>query len=184
MSIDEQIYSLATAITEARWHFQIWEALQEAKANETSVKLMNLYKEFFVPTMSAHFESASISCCQLFETRSDTVNFPSLIRGLKKVEGRDIMKEQPLVDIQKRVKLIWVKISQIRNQSVGHVSSKKPQTEIFAQAGLSPQDVWAFIDLSIKLHQGITYPRNQSIEGFNVNGKPATTRLIESLKKS
>jgi len=182
LSIDDQIYSLGTAITEARRHFQIWEALQEARADEVSVRSMNLYKEFFVPTISAHFESAIVFCYQLFETRNDTVNFSSLKKALKEIEGRDIEQEQPLTDIQNKIKPIWVKISKLRNQSVGHLSSEKPQAEIFSQAGLSPEDVWDFLSLSMRLHQAITYPRSQSIEGFNVEAKSATARLVAALR--
>jgi hypothetical protein len=181
-SIDQLIESLAITITEARWHFQIWEALQEARADEASVRAMNRYKEFFVATMSAHFESAIVSCYQLFETREDTVNFSTLKKALKEAEKRDLDQEQTLADIQRDIRPIWVKIARLRNNAVGHTSSETPQAEIFAKADLKPQDIWAFLDLAIKLHQGITYPRSQAMEGFNINGKPATNLLMKALR--
>ena len=180
-SIDQLIESLAITITEARWHFQVWEALQEARSDEASLEAMNRYKEFFVPTMSAHFESTIVACYQLLETRDDTVSFSTLKKALKDIEKRDLDQEQPMAGIQRDIHPIWIKIARLRNQAVGHVSSEKPQSEIFAQADLKPQDIWTFIDLSIRLHQGITYPRSQTIEGFNINGKPATAHLIKML---
>lgn len=181
-SIDEVIVSLATTITEARWHFQIWEALQEARADAASVKAMNRYKEFFVATMSAHFESAIVSCYQLFETRDDTVNFFSLKKVLKGSEKRDIDQEHALAELQRDIRPIWIKIAKVRNNAVGHMSSDKPQSEVFEKADLKPQDIWSFLDMTIKLHHGITYPRNQTIEGFAIDGKPATNHLMEVLR--
>ena len=174
LSIDDHIDSLGTTITEARLHFQVWEALQEARGDEACVRAMNRYREFFVSTMLAHFESFVLSCYQLFETRSDTVSIPSLKRALKEIENRDIDQEPELVKIQAEMRPIWVKLCEIRNKSVGHLSSKESQANIFAHAGLSPKDVWSFLDLVIDLHYGITYPRNQSFEAFNINAKPST----------
>jgi len=183
LSIGEQIDSLGATIAETRCHFQVWEALQEARGDEASARAMNCYREFFASTMLAHFESSVLSCYQLFETRNDTVNFPSLKRALKAIENRDIDQEPELVRIQVEIRPIWVKICEIRNKSVGHLSSEQSQAQIFAHAGLSPKDVWNFLDLTVKLHHGITYPRNQSFEAFNINGKPSTERLISDIKK-
>lgn len=183
LSVDQQLNSIGDTISEARWHFQVWEALQEARADEASVRVMNRYLEFFSSTMRAHFESYVIACYQLCETRSDTVNFSSLKRALKEVEGRDIDAEPELVTMQAEMKPLWVKIGRLRNESVGHLSREKPQVEVFREVGVSAEEIESFMGLAAKLHQGITYPRDKSIDGFNIDGKPSTKRLLADLAK-
>lgn len=182
LDIDAQINSLGGTITEARWHYQVWEALQEARSDAESVRVMNRYLEFFRSTMLAHFESFIVSCYQLLETRIDTVNFGSLKRALREVEGRDIDAEERLVEIQNTMRPLWVKIAKLRNRAVGHLSREVPQVDVFANAGVSPQEIENFLGLAVALHQGITYPRDQSIEAFNIDGKPTTKKLIRDLQ--
>ena len=183
LGIDEQLHSLGTTISEARWHFQVWEALQEARGDPALVKVMNEYLEFFTSTMLAHFESFILACYQLGETRDDTANFTSLKRSLMAIEGRDIDLEPELVDIQAKMKPLWVKIARLRNEAVGHLSREKSQADVFAKAGVSAQEIEDYMRLAVKLHHGITYPRDQSIEAFNIDGKPSTKRLLTDLSK-
>lgn len=181
-SIDEQLDSLAATIGEALKHFQIWEALQEAHANADDVGTMNRYREFFQPTVLAHFHAYVVACYRLFETRSDTVSFPSLKRALKKVEDRDIDDESELKRLQLEMGPIWKRILRIRNESVGHFSNERSQHDVFARAGLSPQDVENFIGLAIQFHRGITLPRKRGRVAFDADGKRSTRRLLDDLK--
>ena len=183
LSIDEQLDSLGLTITEARWHFQIWEALQEQRADPAAVRVMNKYLEFFRSTQAAHFDATIVNSYQLFETRTDTVNFSTLKTALKALEARDIDKEPELVRLQGEIKPLWIKIAHLRNNVVGHYSSAKPQIELFNDSKITPEDIWSFFKLTMALHQGITRPRNRNIEAFNINGKPATVALIDALKK-
>lgn len=183
LSIDEQIEFLGTTILQARLHFDVWEALQEARGDPDAVQAMNNYREFFSSTMLAHFESFIISCYQLLETPDDRVSFPSLKRTLELEEGRDIDQEPDLVDIQVEMKPLWIRISTIRNQSVGHLSQDKSQYDVFKSAGLSAQDIEDFMSLAVELHHGITYRRDRRKTDFNIKGKQATQRLLSALKK-
>lgn len=183
LSIDQQLRSLGDTISEARWHFQVWEALQEALADKASVRVMNRYLEFFRSTMLAHFESYVIACYQLCETRNDTVNFNSLKRALREVERREIDADSELVELQAEMRPLWVKISRLRNEVVGHLSREKSQVEVFKQVGVSAEDIEHFMGLAVKLHHGITYPRDKSIDGFNINGKHSTRQLLADLAK-
>jgi hypothetical protein len=102
LSVDEQIESLALTITEARWHFQIWEALREQQGDPAAVRVMNTYLEFFRSTQSAHFDATIVDSYQLFETRTDTVNFSTLKAALRKEKAVISTKSQTSSHFRKR----------------------------------------------------------------------------------
>lgn len=110
------------------------------------------------------------------------MGFPSLKRVLTKVEGRNLDDDPELKGIQLKMKHLWKKISKLRNESVGHLSSELSQHDVFAQAGLSLQDVENFIRLAIQLHGGITLPRRRGHVAFDADGKRSTRRLLDDLK--
>ncbi len=184
LTTDEQIDLLALTISQARGHFQVWEALQESKADPASVRVMNGYREFFHFTEKALFASCIVACNLLFEKNKKTVSFHSLKTSLKASESRDIEREPELAALLDRMKTLWIKVGRLRNEAFGHVSNKATQQEVFSKAQVSGQDLQDFLDLAVKLHHGITHPRTQSFEAFNLNGKPATLRLLDRLSRA
>jgi hypothetical protein len=184
LTTDEQIDLLGLTISQARRHFQVWEALEEAKAEPAKVRAMNLYLEFFDSNSKALFVSCIAACYCLFEGNKKAVSFRSLKDSLNSFDNRDIEQEPELADLQAKMKTLWTKISRLRNEAFGHVSNNATPREVFAKAKVSPQDIQDFLDLAVKLHHGITYPRTQSFDAFNLDGKPATRRLLDQLSKS
>lgn len=183
LSIDEQIKGLGDTISSAQWHFDIWEALDEARGDLENVKVFNKYLEFFRATVTANFESYIISCYQLFETRSDTISFPGLKSELKSSVGLDVDADVEAIRLQDSMKPIWIKINRLRNESIGHLSRDKTLEKIYAEADMRPEQIRQFIEMAKALYNNITYRRSQALDPFNIRGKASVKQIFDDLQK-
>lgn len=182
LTIDEQIDYLGDTISSAQWHFDIWEAIEEARDNPDKIAVLNKYIEFFRATGTANFESYIISCYQLFETRRDTVSFTQLKRELKSATNFDVDSDPEAVKIQALLKPIWLKICKLRNQSIGHLTKTKLIADVYAEVDLKPEQIRNFIDEAKNLINNITYRLNQSRDAFNIRGKDSVNNLLTDLR--
>jgi hypothetical protein len=141
----KQIESLATTIIEVEISFQIWEAFKIAQTKVTTIKPINKYNMFFLPTQLAHFNTIIINSYRLFETRKDTINFKT-IKDLSNHEfGINFESDSKFEDLYQLAHKLWPKFSLLRNKCIGHLSHEATQEEIFKNAGLSPEDIRNFI---------------------------------------
>ncbi len=182
LSVNEQIKYLGDTISSAQWHFDVWEALEEARANSQNVSVLNKYLEFFRATGTANFESYIISCYQLFETRRDTVSFPQLKRELKTALNFDVDSDPEAVKTQASLRPIWQKICKLRNESVGHLTIDKPIARVYVEADIKPEQIRLFIDGVKELINNITYRLDQSRDAFNIRGKDSVNKLLSDLR--
>jgi hypothetical protein len=182
LSVHEQIKGLGDTISSAQWHFDVWEALDEARVSSQNLAVLNKYLEFFQATRTANFESYIISCYQLFETRSDTISFPQLKHELKSTLNFDVDSDPEAANVQATLKPIWKNICTLRNKSVGHLTIKKSIEEVYLEANLKPEQIRQFIDGAKKLINIVTYRLNQSRDAFGIRGKDSVNKLLADLR--
>jgi len=182
LTVNEQIDCLGDTISSAQWHFDVWEALEEARSSPQNVAVMNKYIEFFRATGMANFESYIISCYQLFETRRDTVSFSQLKRGLVSASSFDVDSDPEFVNLEKSMKPTWLKICQLRNKVIGHLTIDNSIIEVYASADLTPGEIRQFINDAKKLFNNITHRLSQSRDAFNIRGKDSVNTLLKDLR--
>lgn len=182
LNIEQRLEQMAQTISESRWHFTVWDTLQEARRDESGARVMNKYLDFFRPTVLAHFESYIIACYQIYETRPDTLNFRTLEDAITLEGSGNIFLAERIIDIKVEMKAIWIKISRVRNQAVGHMTAETQQQIVFNNAGLEANEILQFIALAEELFNLISSEWNDTIEAFNLNGRNDTNRLINDLK--
>jgi hypothetical protein len=182
MNTKDQIEEIFHTLIEVEDSFKIWNKLKEHQSMQCSVNKMKKYSDFFLTTIQAHFTLYVIGLYRLFETRNDTVNIPKLKEFLEKGNKLENNKIQELNDLLSTAKNIWIKISILRNEAIGHSAKKFPITEVFQKAKITPLEIENLIDNTIKLMNKITYSLYNESSFLLSKAEIHTDKLIKELK--
>jgi hypothetical protein len=184
MDFDAYISELREAISAAALNHQIWWVYKSKETRPRFIDAMNRYPLFFQTSIHAHFVALLVALYRLYETRSDTVNIPTLLKQLR------ISKKLPdevlddLDEIYKEAKPLWLKVNLLRNNVFGHRTRAHTAEEIFKQAGISPNELRDLVKVTKKLLNRLTKAWDRSTHAFNLDATDDLTRLLSDLSKS
>ncbi len=135
--------ALQGSLVTAETYLALWEDLRIAQSQADLVRTMKSYSLFFSSIDKALFGSVVVNLYSVLETRTDTYNFSSLLRSI----AREKAGFDPLPWQAKLAPLrgTWIKIGILRNEVVGHVTSKREMRAAFAHAALTPKELKEFI---------------------------------------
>jgi hypothetical protein len=200
-SIGQYIAELRHTTTVAALNYEVWWVYKSKDTRPKYVKGMNQYSLFFQTSTHAHFVALLVELYlvallvdvylvallvelyRLYETRSDTYNFPGLLKELKSL---DAFSEEDLEEIEKlykeEAKPLWVKVSILRNKAFGHRSNAHTVKEVFEEAGVTPDELRDLVDVTKKLMNRITNVWDRSTHAFNLGSRESLINLLEDLK--
>lgn len=181
--IEQYVEELQHTCVVAGLNYEIWWLYKEKESRKRFVDTLNDYPLFFQTSLHAHFVAMIIALYRFFETRHDTVNFPGLIKLLKKdgsITQADLKKFESKIN---QAKILWRKVSVLRNNLFGHKATTLDNDGIWKKACLTPNQLRDLINDCKRLLNMITAAWNRSSHAFNLSAAEDTKRLLEDLKR-
>src|SRR4030095_7155848 len=122
---ENYIKPLALIIRSASFHFDIWWVYKEKNSSSKYLEVLREYPQFFNNSLEAHFLAMVVELYKLFETRKDTVNFPTLIGVIRQDKLLDKKLLGEVESSLTALKPIWVKITVLRSELFAHTALSK-----------------------------------------------------------
>lgn len=180
--VERYVEELRHTVTTAWLNYEIWWVYKSTDTRPEFLETMNRYGLFFQTSIHAHFVALLVALYRLYETRDDTYNIPTFLRLLdeKSTVPGDTMKE--LRALYAQAKPLWVKVNILRNKAFGHRSKAHSVSEVFAEAGVTPNDLRDLAELTRKLLNTATAAWKDTVHAFNLSSRRDTLRLLQHLK--
>lgn len=175
------INGISNTITSASLHFDVWWVYKEKDSRAKYVDVMNEYLNFFTTSLQAHFLSTIVELYKLFESRSDTVNFPRLIKLLR--DNRILEPKIQLRVEEERASLaiLWKKIAILRSELFAHTSIDLTYRQVFKKAGITPNNIKDLIERSKNLLNEISEGLEKNTYIFDIKATDDTIRVLDDL---
>ena len=175
--------SLHTMLTQAEIDFDMWVAMRNARQDHNVIVMLNRrYGRFYVAAENAFFNSLITILYEVFERRSDTVNFWNLRKTLP--EDADPALLQELDKSFASIKKTWLRIGVIRNEVVGHQTLKRTAKESHAFAGMTFDDIQGMIKSCQELLFHIASKFQDTHVVFNLKGATSFENFISDLRSN
>lgn len=184
MSGAELRRALHNMLTQAEIDFDMWLAMRRARGSDDVILMLNRrYGRFYMAAENALFNSVVTLLYACFEKRKDTVNFWCLRDALvSEAESKTSVEE--LDDQYNEIKQLWLKISVLRNEVVGHQTLERTRGESHEKAGLSVNDIRTMLAKC----QGLLFTIGTRFQDthlvFNLKGAAAFENLIADLRSN
>jgi hypothetical protein len=179
--IDGFISGLRHAVTVAGLNYEIWWTYKEEESRKKYAATMNRYSLFFQSSLHAHFVALIVALYGLYENNPHTVNIPALLRLIKDKHPFSAETEAAVLELSEKAQRSFSKVAILRNNAFGHHSAKLSTQEVFAKAGISPNDIKELIDTTKQLLNEITHDWNKSFHAFNLGARDSTLKLLDDL---
>ena len=129
----------------ANAHFQTWWALRNLALPKYLNAMNNLeYVDFFHVSNSGHYKLIFISLSKIYDIDPRTSGIRSLKKELRKV-GNIKMAEHVEKELDPCTALV-TKLSNIRNQTIGHNQISLERKEAYNRNGVTPDEIKELID--------------------------------------
>ena len=173
--------SLHTILTQAEIDYDMWIAMRNTRSDPDIVLMLNRrYGRFYISAENAFFNSLVTILYAVFEKRKDTVNFWSLRNTLPSNADSVVLKE--IDERLATIKIIWKRISIIRNEVVGHQTLSRNREESNDAAGLRLKDLKSMVLLCQELLILIAQKFHDTGVNFNLKGAESFEKLITDLR--
>jgi hypothetical protein len=142
------LFDLLESTIEARAHWQTWWALVSV-AKPKYVARMNHFSDFFQISEHAHFNSVFINLAHLFDKRRDVSSVERYL-GLAK----DLYPAGERQELRSRLSVHAAALAgvlEIRNNLIAHKNAGQNEKEIFAKAGVTPDQIAALLNETVAL---------------------------------
>jgi hypothetical protein len=171
---------IADRIMTAKIHFDIFDTLSQHRSKQESLNALEPYWTFFLYSIKANFDAAIVEIYSLYETRSDTINFPRLIQDMKTL-GQLKPPESCIVEKKlSSIKKAWIKVSILRNEVVGHKTKNKTPAEVYKNAAVTPLQIEQIILESMELYNSLGLDK----DAFNIGVTKSIDGLVKTLSKN
>ena len=145
-TISEQaVREMIERVIELSRSYSVWWTLVNRENFEKYSQAIEDHKDYFETTSHSLFQGFSVITYQLFETRSDTINIPSLVKelapsnpSLSSALSASVNAMRPLLG----------KAFAIRNNVYGHRTKKQPPEDVFAAAGITSDEMRTIVLLA------------------------------------
>lgn len=181
--IEKNVRELQRAIVTAQLSYEIWWVYKEKDSRARFTDVLNDYPLYFRMSIHAHFVAMIIALYRLYETRKDTFNLQQLIRLLKKQNKLTIEEIKNIESNINSAKLLWQKVSLLRNNIFAHQSSKFDGDEIWERANVTPNEFKELIDETKAVLNIITHLWDRRGHAFNLSATHDVVKLLEDLKR-
>ena len=176
------VQELQHSVQVAALNFDVWWVYKSKDTRPQYVETMNRYGLFFQTSIHAHFVALLVALYRIYETREDTYNIPSLIKTIKKNASLSTSALSAIQSIYDEARPLWKKVSILRNKAFGHRSKAHTVDEVFAEAGVSADELKRLVALTKDLLNEITHALYDSMHAFNLDATHATLRMLSDLK--
>ena len=126
----------------ARCYAIWWELVNRENLDRYEAQIRN-HEDYFAATAHSLFQSFVVISYQLFETRKDTKSIPALIESMKDSHP-DLMRALT-ANIESNRPVLG-KLFALRNKVYAHRSRIQSPEEIFAETGLTPDEMKGAVD--------------------------------------
>lgn len=164
LPLDDRLERVAQHIVRARLFLELWYYFEEHNSRQLIIDTMQDYSEFFRFTPHAYFVSFTVYAAGVFETRSDTINLPSLVRetsGL--LNGTEASKMDSLMALAKPIAR---KVSILRNNAIAHRTARMSYDDVFNLASVTPPELRDLTDLALDIANRLLKSRGRKEQGF------------------
>jgi hypothetical protein len=180
--IDRYIEELRDTVRVAWLNYEIWWVYKSTDTRPEYLDTMNRYTLFFQTSIHAHFVALLVALYRLFETRDDTYNIPTLLKLLRDQGSFPDAKLRELDTLYAKAKPLWVKVNILRNKAFGHRSKAHKVSEVFAEAGVTPNELRDLAEVTKKLLNTATLAWANNAHAFNLSSRADTLSLLQDLK--
>lgn len=180
--VERYVEELRHAVTTAWLNYEIWWVYKNSDTRTEFVDTMNKYNLFFQTSIHAHFVALLVALYRLYETRHDTFNIPTFLKLLDQKTAVPPETIQTLNELYGQAKPLWVKVNILRNKAFGHRSKAHSVSEVFDEAGVTPNDLRDLAELTKKLLNTATVAWRDTAHAFNLSSRHDTLRLLQHLK--
>lgn len=181
-TLEQYAEEIRHTATVAWFNYEIWWVYKSADTRPEYVGTMNAYPLFFQTSLHAHFVALLVELYRLFETRHDTYNIPGFLRLLAERGAVPREVRAKLQAMYEEAKPLWVKVSILRNKAFGHRSKAHTVGEVFAEAGVKPDDLRALVEITRQLLNAATQAAFRTTHAFNLSARGDTLRVLDHLK--
>lgn len=181
MKINKYIKEIGHTVTVAGLNYDIWWTYKKKKYRKILLYIDDFYPLFFKASIHAHFVAVVVSLYLLFETRTDTINFFSLLDLLEKsgkFSNKDISSLRCRINT---LKPLWIKISILRNNVFGHIANNL-YIDPWKEARISPNNIDKLIKKCQKLLNDISCKWDGTNRTFYLSAKDDTRNLLKDLR--
>ena len=180
--IDQYIEELRDTVRVAWLNYEIWWVYKGSDTRPEYVDTMNRYTMFFQTSIHAHFVALLVALYRLFETRDDTYNIPTFIKLLREQGSIPDTTLSELDALYSKAKPLWVKVNILRNKAFGHRSKAHSVSDVFAEAGVTPNELRDLAEVTRKLLNTASLAWANNAHAFNLSSRAHTLALLEDLK--
>ncbi len=180
--IEQYVDELRHTVNTAWLNYEIWWVFKSADTRPEFVDTMNNYKLFFTTSIHAHFVALMVALYRLYETRSDTYNIPTFLRLLKEKDAVPGETLKALNELYEKAKPLWVKVNILRNKAFGHRSKAHSVSDVFDEAGVTPNELRDLAEMTRTLLNTATLAWKETAHAFNLSSRNDTLRLLQDLK--
>lgn len=179
--IINHIEQLEHTIIVAGLNYDIWWGYK----NKFKKQLLNAddhYPLFFQTSLHAHFIALIMALYRLFERKSDTVNFYSILELL---EQTSTFTQKDIENIGRRIsrlKPLWIRIGILRNKVFEHTTNDF-DINPWQQASISANQIKKLITESQKLLNHISQKWDRNTFAFNLSATSDTRQLLDDIWK-
>ena len=170
-------------VTVAWRNYEVWWIYKGQHTRPKFIEAMNQYSLFFETSIHAHFVALLMALYQMYETRPDTFNIPSLLSELESNDKFDAATVAKLKMMHDAAKPVWVKVSILRNKAFGHRSMHTTTEKAFKEAGLTPNDLRSLIEQTRDLLNIASYVWDRSDLPFDLSAGEDLTRLLTDISR-
>ncbi|MES2415204.1 MAG: hypothetical protein V4614_15470 [Pseudomonadota bacterium] len=181
MTTGEKIASdLFMMLTHAQVDMEMWIAMRYRRQGDEAVAMLNRrYARFYSVAETALFNSVIVLLYSVFEKRTDTVNFHSLLATFEATSDPAFLNK--LDKSFKEMKKTWIRISLLRNNVVGHQSLELSDKQKELAAGMSIGDMRTMLEACKELLFEIGTKVQDRHFNFNITGTKAFDNLMDDL---
>lgn len=174
----ECIQELHNLVTNADLNFRIWWIYVNREDLAKYINTLNAYALFFTLGKAAHFTAMIGAVSALYETRRDTVNVARVLKMFPSEVAESVR------DKRDEATRIWRKAYRIAKSILHHVSLEEDSDKVFAQAGLSPDEIKRLISVSKEIVDTLSYANDRSTFASFLDSSKQTYRLLDRLLKN
>ena len=158
----------------------VLEGFRVAMLDAGIVVAYNRNVRFFGTVEASLFNSIVVLLYSLYETRSDTVNFRTLLDAIAAVSGEEQAREyrQRISNL----KPIIAKVCMLRNEAIGHQSTDRPLSETHTRANLLYSDVEMLLTETMQLFVDISSAQFGISSSFRAESQFASMAVLAALK--
>ncbi|QSX75603.1 hypothetical protein HIV01_003465 [Lysobacter arenosi] len=136
-------------INQAQVHHDLFIGLRNSVTEDELRIKFNRNIRFFAGIEAALFNSVVVLLYSLYETRSDTINFPQFIARLQDQILAD--EYATYADRIRQIKPTSVRAGILRNEIVGHQTLNRTRTSVEERAGVMLSDIEGLLDHARRL---------------------------------